>query len=71
MKWRVISESYDFRELCPNHAHFFKTATPNFLTLLIFTCINMREIRFYVTLPHQHDEDVRGLSFFITQCAHD
>ena len=24
MKWRVISESYDFRELCPNHAQFLK-----------------------------------------------
>ena len=47
MKWRVISESYDFGELCPNHAHFFKTATPNFLTLLMFTWINMRELCFY------------------------
>ena len=37
MKWRVISESYDFEELCANQAHFFKTTTPNFLTLLMFT----------------------------------
>ena len=29
MNWRVISESYYFEELCPNHAQFFKTATPN------------------------------------------
>ena len=36
MKWRFISESYDFEELCPNHAHCFKTATPYFLTLLMF-----------------------------------
>ena len=30
MKWRarVISGSYDFGELCPNHAHFFEGQHP-------------------------------------------
>ena len=30
----------------------------------------MRELCFYVTLSHEHYEDVRELSFFITLCAH-
>ena len=28
MKWRVISGSYDFGELCPNHAHFSEGQNP-------------------------------------------